>query len=940
MQTRELGVRSEDGVLPATFLMALSESAVDPNILRVTYDPAGLNAMEVNKDIISNGVNLTDEIKFKPTYEWYVSPNGSDLLGNGSANSPFRTIQKAVQEAESTNNNNVVNISAGTYTENINITKGYITLKGDVQSSETVKSTIIKGQIGINVTGVNDLFNNQIVITGCFISGTIIDLSASQHTLIVEGCRIETSSAFDTFAIDIQSTSADQRTYITNCRISQVNTAASTNALIQATVGRLLIENCQLSVRTMSSLVRAAGTATITQLSQCQLENDSSSDILQAMVEIASSSAAAHNIALNSFVVGSSVSKLQASAIAYARDTAGICISAVLNNFFSISGTTTASNVITRNGITNAILQVAGNRAATNTAAAIQSAINVIPASYVGESYPSGPTGPTGPDGAKGPTGDQGLQGVTGPDGAKGPTGDQGLQGVTGLQGPQGATGPDGAKGPTGDQGPQGVTGPDGAKGPTGDQGPQGVTGPDGAKGPTGDQGPQGVTGPDGAKGPTGDQGLQGVTGLQGPQGATGPDGTKGPTGDQGPIGVTGPDGAKGPTGDQGPIGVTGPDGAKGPTGDQGPQGVTGPDGAKGPTGDQGPIGVTGPDGAKGPTGDQGPQGVTGLQGPQGATGPNGASGALAIPSTTALTQTGLTASPVGTTINNTPTLIASQRVVLTSSGWYYTSKTFGLLGNLTFTIAGNHNLAWTASIAKNDGAPVPITGYTYLSTADLITVPVNLISYNSTTGYITFSPGDYIDIFFYATNIGGGNPQITQSVELVQGVYGAVTNLNESLPPSGTITQDSLTAGPQPLEPTNSYRIENIASADATLSTYDTSLIRTVQTTNLAPGDVFPALADPALTGLTYYDLTSGSTPPPPQPFPSSPVLVTESNEIPIGIDPSVQYQFDNGGSSTMTITLFIDGQPPGPTLAPTLPGQSVVSPSPGYTGFTAAFA
>jgi hypothetical protein len=88
--------------------------------------------------------------------------------------------------------------------------------------------------------------------------------------------------------------------------------------------------------------------------------------------------------------------------------------------------------------------------------------------------------------------------------------------------------------------------------------------------------------------------------------------------------------------------------------------------------------------------------------------------------------------------------------------------------------------------------------------------------------------------------------------------------------------------------------------------------------------------------SGFTGFTATSGSPPP----FPPSPVTVTTANEVPIGIDPDIQYTFTNGGASTMTITLFADGQPPGPTLAPTLVGQSVVAPSAGFTGFTAAFA
>jgi hypothetical protein len=52
LQTRILGVRSSDGSAPAEIAMALSESAIAPNILTMKYDPAGSDSLEVNKNIL------------------------------------------------------------------------------------------------------------------------------------------------------------------------------------------------------------------------------------------------------------------------------------------------------------------------------------------------------------------------------------------------------------------------------------------------------------------------------------------------------------------------------------------------------------------------------------------------------------------------------------------------------------------------------------------------------------------------------------------------------------------------------------------------------------------------------------------------------------------------------------------------------------------------
>ncbi len=169
------------------------------------------------------------------------------------------------------------------------------------------------------------------------------------------------------------------------------------------------------------------------------------------------------------------------------------------------------------------------------------------------------------------------------------------------------------------------------------------------ATGPAGPQGPAGPAGPTGATGPAG---PAGATGPAGAVGATGPAGAAGPAGPAGPIGATGPAGAAGATGPAGPIGPAGPAGAAGaagatgPAGPAGPIGATGPAGAAGATGPAGPIGPAGPAGAAGAAGATGPAGPTGPQGPSGVIQKYhvyGTAGRLAVTSTAATAQPGLT---------------------------------------------------------------------------------------------------------------------------------------------------------------------------------------------------------------------------------------------------------------------------------------------------------
>lgn len=122
--------------------------------------------------------------------------------------------------------------------------------------------------------------------------------------------------------------------------------------------------------------------------------------------------------------------------------------------------------------------------------------------------------------------------------------------------------------------------------------------------------------------------------------------GATGPTGPAGPAGAAGAAGATGPTGLAGATGPAGPTGAAGATGPSGADGATGPAGLTGATGPAGATGATGPTGATGATGIAGATGATGATGPTGVVNKYhvyGTAGRLAVASTTATVQPGLT---------------------------------------------------------------------------------------------------------------------------------------------------------------------------------------------------------------------------------------------------------------------------------------------------------
>lgn len=194
-----------------------------------------------------------------------------------------------------------------------------------------------------------------------------------------------------------------------------------------------------------------------------------------------------------------------------------------------------------------------------------------------------------------------------------------------------------------------------------------------------------------------------------------------GGTGGVGPTGPAGAAGSAGPTGPTGDIGSTGSAGNTGATGDPGPTGITGATGATGANGADGATGATGTAGAAGITG---ATGNTGAAGSMGATGPTGiiqkyhlygTAGRLAVNSTTATLQPGLT---------QTFTLASPATVIV-----------WATIGART-TGTGNANYANVDMILYVDGTFLPQGGWNRFQ----VTNPSTSNSFNTCAMNTSFS--------------------------------------------------------------------------------------------------------------------------------------------------------------------------------------------------------
>ena len=236
----------------------------------------------------------------KDNTEWWVSGNGSDITGDGSILNPYQTIQKAITVAEalptSSANMGIIYVAPGQYTENLTITKGYLTIQGADTLPVPTGTIKLNGNISIAIVGSDDLFGRQFNLSGFDITGTITDTSTAQHSISLKNIY---SSANGVRNLYINSTATNARTYIVNCFFSQNGSA--TVPMIECNLGWILIENSNLSTSSNTNCLLISGSALAVRVAFNTFENSNNSTSLASCVRITSSSISYHNFGGNTF---------------------------------------------------------------------------------------------------------------------------------------------------------------------------------------------------------------------------------------------------------------------------------------------------------------------------------------------------------------------------------------------------------------------------------------------------------------------------------------------------------------------------------------------------------------------------------------------------------------------------------------------------------------
>lgn len=983
MQTRELGVRSADGVEPATIRMALSESALPADVLSMLYDPNGDDALVVNKQIIADGVNLNDAIAFKDANEFFVSANGSDTTGNGSANAPYATIQKAITVAEAALSSNiVVNVAAGEYTENLTISKGHIMIKGTLQSDRAIEGVILSGKITVNITDVDNLFNNQVILTGFFLSGQIEDVSTKKHTLIVNGMRMEADSALGGSAIIVNSVSAlDQRTIVQDCVITQEADMTSTLPLVAVNVGWLNMAGCDLSVRTTGSCILIGGNALITRLFASALENSNTSSSPTQLISISSTTSSVHNIGENTFAFGSATVKADAPAI---RVSSAIPQTiALAQNAFALQGTSATSEIIKFSTASTVVVLPANNRSVPNTAAAMPAGATVVPLTPVGEQFVNNIVAGTNVsvsfstvNGVRTATisasgGSSGVQSVSAGNGIgiSGTSTDPiinntGVLSVTAGTGISlGGSAAEPVINATGIQAVSAGTGlaTTGGTSPTLSIANTAVTAgtytypsitvnsqgqltaasslPAVSEVGAGDgisvasQGTGVVVTNTGVRSLTADTGI--IVGGTANARTVANDGVLTVNSFKGAISLVAGSGI-GLEADTGVITITNSSPNAGVQSLVAGTGIVvdSTDSANPTVSNDGVLSVNGANAQ-----------ITISQGTNITVATAGNTITVSAPNAIGI-DSAVNSSPCtfegfisNVAVNDPITASAPVNVftyteVLELPFWRYTNKVIGYLGFLTMALDKSAPLVWTATVSKNGSPHVPVIGTSYFTDSQYFSVPVNMISQIAVEPdtFLEYSTGDTVEIKFFAQHLtANSDPVVSIAPQALQAIYSPVNGGNAALPPSGTLEVNSPVSTLQPLDPANNYRFSNGLGVEATLTTYVSNVPEAP--VSVAVGATYPSVEDPAITGRDGYTMVE-ATPS----FPSSPItILSPTSEVPEGIDPQITYTFINNSGVGLNLQIYKPGFPPETLANPFLNGATVVAPASGYTGYTA---
>lgn len=323
---------------------------------------------------------------FKPNYDFFVCPNGSNSDGNGSLENPWQTIQYALSQCESlTSGDNTyryIRVLGGNYTENLTITKK-VFLVGESQTaySSTV-GCCINGNININIdTNGSDMFNNAVNISGFLVNGCINFQSSENSVLNVDNSYIYTPNDGYGRGVYFNPSSTNSRLRLQNVIIVSGGTTGA-EPLVDVTCDSSLIfmNNCSLTAKGNQSCMRMQGTCD--SITFCRFESSTNSTTASPIVQCVPNIGKTYSFSNCAFIYSNTANKTANvnSCGIFSNSNSGNNNILVSYNTFFLLGTNNSNFAIydyASGTATTAIILYYMNNASLNNAFAIRGTLNV-----------------------------------------------------------------------------------------------------------------------------------------------------------------------------------------------------------------------------------------------------------------------------------------------------------------------------------------------------------------------------------------------------------------------------------------------------------------------------------------------------------------------------------------------------------------------------------
>ena len=287
---------------------------------------------------------------YHPNRTYYVSPDGVNQTNAGSFMRPYKTLQYAhdsIVVADGNDQQVLINVAPGVYTETLTITKSNMFWKGDVGATRASGLVSLYGNIVINVTtGPSDAVNRVVGFQGFKID----ESNASNPAISVQSTRLARHLFYDVYCFSSGTsffTNVSSNPLFVYNSIFQIGSGSSTSdCIIASGSGGIIMTDCEVYSVSTGHLINVSDSARLS-LNRCILENSCATT--PASLIKYTSSYAASTVALTSITTAR-----QAAAVELV---AGVTL-ILANNIISVGGaggtvrftSPSASGIIYSNG--------------------------------------------------------------------------------------------------------------------------------------------------------------------------------------------------------------------------------------------------------------------------------------------------------------------------------------------------------------------------------------------------------------------------------------------------------------------------------------------------------------------------------------------------------------------------------------------------------------